>query len=158
MAANSYAFNVACKRILEGLLTVKTDTLKVMLCMSSCSAIARATDAWRDELTIDAGGDFTSDELDTATGYTAGGETVTLKTPTQDDASNQGEIRATGDSVTWTGVSQTTTRQVVGALFYESSTAKVPVAFYSFTSAFNTNGGEVKVNFSSGGILQMAAG
>jgi hypothetical protein len=139
-------FNIGKSGIMDGTIDLDTSVLKVMLCMTNCTA-GNTTNQDADSL----GAISTLDEFDNPTGYTAGGEVVAGAAVTTDDTDNEGVFDATDAS--WTAVAAGT-RKIDGCLIYKV-TGSVPLCYLKFTTSFAANGGDITVNWSSEGILNL---
>jgi hypothetical protein len=146
MAHASRVFNIAKKDVLDSTIDLATDVLKVMLCMTNSTA---GTTTNQDADTV--GAITTIDEFDNATGYTAGGEVVTTTAVSVDDTDNEGVFDAADQ--TWTAVAAGT-RKIDGCLIYKV-TGMVPICYVKFNTSFAANGGDITINWSSEGILNL---
>lgn len=131
----SLIFNRALEQWAKGTIDFDTDTFKVMLTTSSYSE-NKDTHDYRDDVTNEV----------TGTGYTAGGNTVTV-TVTLDTANDRVDISLGG--TTWT----TSTITARKAVYYKSrggaSSADEVVAVNDFGSDVITSGGTFTLNAST---------
>ncbi len=131
----SLIFNRALEQWAKGTIDFDTDTFKVMLTTSSYSE-NKDTDDFRNDVTNEV----------TGTGYTAGGNTVTV-TVTLDTANDRVDISLGG--TTWT----TSTITARKAVYYKSrggaSSADEVIAVNDFGSDVITSGGTFTLNAST---------
>lgn len=131
----SLIFNRALEQWAKGTIDFDTDTFKVMLTTSSYSE-NKDTDDFRNDVTNEV----------TGTGYTAGGNTVTV-TVTLDTANDRIDISLGG--TTWT----TSTITARKAVYYKSrggaSSADEIIAVNDFGSDVITSGGTFTLNAST---------
>lgn len=98
-------------------------------------------------------GDVVADEYSTATGYTAGGETLAGQDVTQDDSNDRGVFDAT--DVTWTSLGPLSPATPSHAILYDdTNTAPVdPLIAYWVLGTTATNGGNYTIQWGTNGII-----
>jgi len=139
----SIVYNIAKKRLIDGSLDLSDSKINVLLVMSGTTA---GTSTSEDRSTL--GQITTLTELDTNTGYTAGGAQITNTSVTTDNTNEKGRFDA--DNVTWSNVQ--TGKRIVGAVVYQD-TGSYLICYLTFTS-FTTGGGDVTIAWNASGILQ----
>jgi hypothetical protein len=144
-------YNRAKKRILDGNISLSSDTLKVMLVTSTYTPNV-------DDDFVDAGG--ASDPLDAeiaVTGYTggwsgSGRKTLASKTFTEDDTANEGYMDAA--DVTWVGLAAGAT--IVGAILIKEGvsddTTSELIAYFDITDTA-TDGNDITLQWHATGLL-----
>lgn len=147
----SFTFTNAKRMLLAGELDWDSNTIKVALLMTSHSL---GTSGQEDATVIS--GITTPDECN-ASGYTAGGVTLTASAPTSNTGSNRGEADAT--DISWATLGNGS-RQIAGMLIYKDVGGVwangIPIAWVEFTSTINPGGSTLTVQWASGGILQVS--
>jgi len=92
------------------------------------------------------------DEYGTATGYTAGGETLTTKTVTQDDANDRAVWDA--DNVTWSSLGPLAPNTPSHFILYSTTATNQLIAYWEIGTTA-TNGGDYTMAFNAVGILTL---
>jgi hypothetical protein len=134
-------YNGFKKNIMNGLIDLDTDTIKVML-VTSAYTPDQDTHEFKSSVTNEV----------TGIGYTAGGATLANKTVTQDNVDNEGVFDA--DDVTWA----TSTITARGAVVYKStgSDATSPLITYiDFTTDRVSTTGNFAITFGAEGIVNL---
>jgi len=135
-------YNSFKKDIMDGTIDLDTDTFKIMLVTS---AYTPDQDAHSTRANV-------SNEV-TGTGYTAGGETLTGTTVTQDNTNNRGEWDF--DDPSW--ASSTITAR--GAVIYQSnggaSSADPLICYLDFGSDQSSSNGSFTINLNAEGLLAL---
>lgn len=142
----SQVYNIAKGRLGQGLLDLDDDVIKCLLVMAGTAA-GGAGAKEHDSL-----GAFTTlDELDTITGYTAGGEVITGTGVTESASIDKSSWDAT--DITWTSV--VAGKRIVGAVVYED-VGSLLIAYLEFANSFTTGGGDVVVTWNASGLMLIA--
>jgi len=134
-------YNDFKKNIMDGIIDLGSDTIRVMLVTSSYTPDQDAHE-FKDSV----------DNEVTGTGYTAKGETLTTPTVTANDSTDKGVFDA--DDVTW-GSSTITAR---GAVVYKDTgtIGTSPLIYYvDFTEDKSSSSGDFKIAWHEDGILTL---
>ena len=135
-------YNSFKKKLMDGEIDLVNDTIKVALVTSGYTPDIDNHDYF-DDITNEVSG----------TGYTAGGETLTNKSVTQNNTTDKGVFDA--DDVTWSN-STITAR---GAVLYKStgtdSTSPL-IAYFDFGSDQSTTGADFVLRWNSSGIIDLS--
>lgn len=135
-------YNNYKEQVFNATIDLVNDTLKVALLTSTYTPNIDTHDNF-DDLTNEVVG----------TGYTAGGETVTNPSVTQDNTNDLGKFDA--DDVTWTS-STITARYAV--LYKDSGVASTSplIAYIDFGADKSSSAGDFKIQWNTSGILTAA--
>ena len=140
----SVLYNSFKADIMNGNIDLNTDTVKAMLVTSSYSPNID-THTKRSDIT---------NEVAAAGGYSAGGETITTPTVTQDNTNDCGTFD--GDNITWS--SSTITAR--GAVLYKSrggaASADELIAYIDFGSDKISSAGDFIISWSANGIIRLS--
>lgn len=140
----SVLYNSFKSDIMAGNIDLNTDTVKAMLVTSSYTPDIDAHNR-RDDIT---------NEVAATGGYTAGGETITTPTVTQDNTNDCGTFD--GDNITWS----TSTITARGAVLYKArggaSSADELIAYIDFGSDKISSAGDFIISWSANGIIRLS--
>lgn len=132
-------YNNFKEQLLLGTIDLANDTLKMML------VTGHSLDIDNDASYSDVSGDEES-----GTGYTAGGETLTGQSVTQNNTDNRGEFDA--NDVTWTGLDVGTPNFAI--LYDDTHASNWLIAAWEIATA--SNGGDYTLQFHSDGIILLS--
>lgn len=121
-----------------------TDTIKVSLHTSTYTPAQDTDDFWNDA----------TNEL-SATGYTAGGLTITTPTVTYDTASN--EIRLDCDDPSWSSATWTTAREAVAYKSTGTSSTSPLIGYIDFGADQSVSSGTFTITLNSSGMFKATA-
>lgn len=124
---------------LKGSIDLSTDTIKVALCTSSYTPNVD-THLFFDDITNEVVG----------TGYTAGGQTLTNPSVTQDDTDNEGVFDA--DNVTWTSSTITARYAIIYKDTGVAGTSPL-IAYIDFGSDKSSSAGDFTIQWAAEGII-----
>ena len=134
---DGFIFNNFKEQVMEGEFDLLNDTLQVALVTGASPNIDTDTQ-WSD----------LSGSEESGSGYSAGGETLTSVTVTQDDANDRGVFDAA--DVTWTGLD-------VGipghAILYDDTHASDLLIAYWELGTTTSNGGDYTLQWGANGII-----
>jgi len=134
-------YNAFKANIMNGGIDLDTDTIKVLL-VTSTYVPNQDTHVDRADVTNEV----------TGTGYTAGGDTITTPTVTQDNTDNEGVFD--GDDVTWT----TATITARGAVVYLSTGVAANdllVCYFDFGSDQSSSAADFTISWNAEGIVNL---
>lgn len=132
-------YNNFKEQLLLGTIDLANDTLKMML------VTGHSLDIDNDASYSDVSGDEES-----GTGYTAGGETLTGQSVTQNNTDNRAEFDA--NDVTWTGLDVGTPNFAI--LYDDTHASNWLIAAWEIATA--SNGGDYTLQFHSDGIILLS--
>lgn len=138
----SGVYNIFKQKIMEKLIDLVNDTIKVALMNNSHSFAASSVtnDEWSDVSANEASG----------TGYTTGGASLASKAVTVDNTDNEGVFDAA--DVTWSS----STITAYHAVIYDDTTAtKYLIASIDFSGAKSSSAGNFTIQWNAEGILNI---
>jgi len=137
-------YNHFKEQILLGAIDCSGDTFKIMLLGAGYSFSPDGNNGYAN---------VSAQEISPTAGYSAGGETLTGLTVTQNDTGDYAKWDA--GNVTWSSLA---TAVIDNAIIYDD-TITTPVAkplCVHFVIETDSNGGDYSLNFNAGGILQVS--
>lgn len=144
----SLVYNVAKRDLVNGVIDLDTDDIRIMLVKTTYTENAAHT--FVDDLSAN---DPASHEI-VATNYVR--KALAAETVVVDQANNRAEFSAS--NVVWTAIGGATNDTIKGAVIYEhnaADTAAPLIAFVLFPTPVATNGGDITINWNAEGILQL---